>query len=323
MNQDNQQLIASKQHSGTIGLLNLSADNGKRDTIESEISTATHTETPQSMITTEPQLNMLCDTIEHEPAIPQLEHAVPSINVCFTGVSGELHTRLTSVCDQYNILYSQSITSHTTHLICNVIGTTDNMKLITNRTSKYCEAILHGIYIVSYQWLIDSIQCNQLIDDYTTYEIISDKTSGIHLPTYTPYNSRMLSNPQQRQLCHGMKFQLLPQYDPTDPPLNDIIKLIELSGGSIVPLHPSIATLYNIHTIHDDATDYTACILLTWADRRSMNPHKQLIYNRTIQYELRTCTIIWLLNSICKLQLLPVEHYRSHPIINPPIPTNH
>lgn len=258
-----------------------------------------------SMIESESQLEQLI-----VPAEPPAQ----CVAVCFTGTSNVQHAQYTEICNKLQIQHTSKITDATTHLVCSTVQPDSR---VTNRTVKYCEALLRGLHIVTPAWLHECSTRHCIVDS-APYLIISDSTSDRTSATPTNASQRSLhSTPEQRQLLSGMHFCLLPVYGERDPPVNEVQRLLQLAGATIVPTLPSIAALYSdvasaVPVGCDSNVEYNDVVLLAPSNTKPSIANSVLL--KTIQtaqmHHVQCVSVVWLLQSICAFKALPTDRHR-------------
>lgn len=191
---------------------------------------------------------------------------------------------------RFNLSSSSLVDSSTTHIIVN-----DQTPLICPLTGKIIQGIARHVFIVSYRWLNECLTENCLVDE-RPYEIRGDTSlghdhGGMRRSRLTP--SFLLQN-----------YSICLRCAPGDcVPLQDveqIQELIEICGGRLVKSFGEIRTLDNQRQM----------VLIFGPNGIGGGDEKrQMILERCQQFHVRCVNIHWLLISIAKFDVQPLDNY--------------
>jgi BRCA1 C Terminus (BRCT) domain len=123
---------------------------------------------------------------------------------------------------KFECQFAKDFSKKVTHLVVYPIKDEDG-NIRAKRNIKYLKALLQGAYIVSYNWVLDSIVANEIKDE-SPYIVDGD---DYHLGTPT----QMLITGGNRKLFHGMKFSVVGSIPPVSFSAKDIKELVVAGGG--------------------------------------------------------------------------------------------
>ncbi|KAK9729645.1 Breast cancer 1, early onset, variant 5 [Basidiobolus ranarum] len=132
-------------------------------------------------------------------------------------------------------------TSDVTHLV------TEAVKGTSKRTMKYFLAILHGRWLVNYQWIEDSLSRNEWLDE-DVYEVIGDERYS----NYGPKRARQSIKNGEPKLFHNQQYLLVGEFK--QPSRDDLITLLTAGGATIVDKCPPSNCSQQTLVICDNAT---------------------------------------------------------------------
>lgn len=110
-----------------------------------------------------------------------------------------------------------------THL---VVLPEDKCDKITRRTLKYTQAILSGIWIVNYDWILQSFYAKQWIDE-CKYQIFGDNICS----EKTPQKARKAKNKHKKRLFSGLKFYFCGDFEAVD--VKVLRKVVSTGHGKV------------------------------------------------------------------------------------------
>lgn len=140
---------------------------------------------------------------------------------------------LNKVAAMLNIQVAKSMNSNVTHVLFNT-------GKVCSRTMNYMKAILMGIWIVSIEWLIDSVE-NDSVKEENKYEA---EGSQKIVNSNGPFKGRMNASCQYPKLFEDCFFYLHGKFNVFDK--SDMTKLVELAGGQILKREPKVANVKDL-----------------------------------------------------------------------------
>ncbi|ORX91892.1 hypothetical protein K493DRAFT_409078 [Basidiobolus meristosporus CBS 931.73] len=164
-----------------------------------------------------------------------------------------------------------------THLV------TEAVKGTSRRTMKYFLAILHGRWLVSYQWVEDSLKRNEWLEE-DAYEIIGDE----HFSNYGPRRARQSIKKQEPRLFQGQQYFLAGEFK--QPARDDLIMLLNAGGATVLDRWPP-ANNQQVRVICDNKTSM-----------RTKNKYRE-------QYSCEVVFANWVLDSISNYKLIDTLAY--------------
>lgn len=164
------------------------------------------------------------------PAIPAPERRLslsPSFVLVDTGLTTEEKLEFKKTVKGLGGSTSAKITENVTHLVTR--RTNNSFK--APRTFKYLEAILHGAWIVSYEWIEESSRAGKWLHE-AEYEIQGDTTVGI---SDGPSRARISikETEEEQAIFTGLSFGLLGKFS-KGIARNDLITLLKKGGATYV-----------------------------------------------------------------------------------------
>ncbi|KAI9271294.1 hypothetical protein BY458DRAFT_509542 [Sporodiniella umbellata] len=178
---------------------------------DSDIATQVKTRDPESRKTLEVHVMYTGLTAEDEGTLDKL-------------INNTLDTKL-----KITIHYKMRDFSDVTHVITSV----DKNKLC-RRTLKYLQGILEGKWIMTPQWLVQSIQTQQWLP-HDLYEVKGDHVTG---PTQGPARGRDRIKYNKSPLFDNMKFYFFGDFSGKHNK-NDLLALCRSGGGKILSRKPN------------------------------------------------------------------------------------
>ncbi|XP_036050389.1 breast cancer type 1 susceptibility protein [Onychomys torridus] len=122
--------------------------------------------------------------------------------------------------EKYRLTLTDVITEETTHVIIKT-----DAELVCERTLKYFLGIAGGKWIVSYSWVIRSIQERRLLDVHE-FEVKGDVVTGRN------HQGPKRSRESQEKLFKGLKICCCEPF--TNMPKDELEKMLQLCGASVV-----------------------------------------------------------------------------------------
>lgn len=141
---------------------------------------------------------------------------------------------------KFDCQFAKDFSKKVTHLVVYPVKDEEG-NVRAKRSVKYLKALLQGVYIVSYSWVLDSVVEGQIKDE-SHYIVDGD---DYHLGTPT----QMLITSGNHKLFHGMKFSVVGNVPPVSFTMKDIKELVTLGGGKYLDpqtMGASDSTTYKI-----------------------------------------------------------------------------
>lgn len=127
-------------------------------------------------------------------------------------------------------LRDQSITSRLVHR-----NNVNRSLVAASRTVKYMKAVLSGCWIVSEQWLVDSVAAGRFLDEQE-YELLGDEvfpnSEGAKKARQSLCRFSKKGMVHEHRLFQNRQFLLIGEF--LLPPRNVLIELIQMGGGSVM-----------------------------------------------------------------------------------------
>lgn len=192
--------------------------------------------------------------------------------------------------DRFHASTSSSVDSSTTHIIVN-----EQSPLVCPLTGKIIQGIARHLFIVSHRWLNECLSENVLIDE-RPYEIRGDSSlgndhGGMRRSRLTP--SFLLENYSIYLRCTNNDCAPLQT-------IEQVQELIQLCGGRLVRNFSEIKSMDQQRQI----------VLVMGVQRITGGEEKrQNILNACQQFNVRCVNIHWLLISIAKFDIQPLDNF--------------
>ncbi|CAF0805123.1 unnamed protein product [Adineta steineri] len=192
--------------------------------------------------------------------------------------------------NRFNVSTSSLVDSSTTHIIVN-----DNSQLVCPLTGKIIQGIARHLFIVSYRWLNESLSQETIVDE-RPYEIRGDTSLGVDhggmcrsrlTPSYlfTDYSICLRCSPND---CAPLQT------------IEQVQELIELCGAKLVRNFSEIRTLDK---------DRQMILVLGINGACGGEKKRKAILDTCQQFNVRCVNIHWLLISIAKFEVQPLDNY--------------
>lgn len=158
------------------------------------------------------------------------------------------------------------------------------------RTIKYCYGVLNGAWVVSIQWVRDSLKANKWISE-ELYEVSGD-TVGMG----SPHKGRLCKQRNESPLFGNLPVFLFGVFNRPYPPRSEVEGLLTLGGAQLLD---SIPTVSNINELE------TKPLILSTPDCESTSECEMW----KEKLGLSIVDVQWLFDSISKYELQPTEDY--------------
>ncbi|UJR38475.1 hypothetical protein I4U23_031143 [Adineta vaga] len=204
-------------------------------------------------------------------------------------------SQIRSFTTRFHASISSTVDSSTTHVIVN-----EQSSLICPLTGKIIQGIARHLFIVSHRWLNDCLEQDSILDE-RPYEIRGDTSLGVdhggmRRSRLTP--SYLLENYSIFLRCSPIDCAPLQTVE-------QVQELIELCGAKFIRSFGEIRTI-----------DKQRQILLVLGINGFSGAEKkgQAILDTCRQFNVRCVNIHWLLISIAKFEIQPVENYEINQV---------
>lgn len=229
------------------------------------------------------------------------------------GFQQQFEKKLEALCQHYPFVSVVSrFSDRVTHVVCSV----DRNGIIKQRTMKYMQAVARGIWVVSTQWIVDSLKRvhdeTGVLADEGRYEVISDPKAAI---PGAPAKSRERKK-KDLSLLRGFEVLLAGSYPLPGPPRSDLEDLLRSCGAQIFTSlqdfkdHFTLLSSSNrkyivLHSIYA-STDEIQALKSSVAEKLH-----DCQYNMPIINDFPIISSLWLMDSISNYQLQPFEPYKA------------
>ncbi|XP_033321315.2 uncharacterized protein LOC117217654 isoform X1 [Megalopta genalis] len=177
-----------------------------------------------------------------------------------------------------NATYLNQFNLSVTHVIVKV----DKKNNSASKTLKYLQGVAHRKWVVSHQWVIDSLKEKKLINE-ERYEVVDGATFETG-----PRNSRL----RQKELFEGFTFLCIGPYE--DISVEQYEELLRATGGTVVCSQEALAverTQKKIIVIQEQIYEYE--IIVGWHKKTGAVP---VVHD-------------WILECISQYKLIPISPY--------------
>ncbi|XP_052612218.1 breast cancer type 1 susceptibility protein isoform X2 [Peromyscus californicus insignis] len=158
---------------------------------------------------------------EIKPALTSSKgRATKGISMVVSGLTLKEVMIVQKFAEKYRLTLTDVITEETTHVIIKT-----DAELVCERTLKYFLGIAGGKWIVSYSWVIRSIQERKLLDVHE-FEVKGDVVTGRN------HQGPKRSRESQEKLFKGLKICCCEPF--TNMPKDELEKMLQLCGASVV-----------------------------------------------------------------------------------------
>ncbi|XP_076433782.1 breast cancer type 1 susceptibility protein isoform X5 [Peromyscus maniculatus bairdii] len=158
---------------------------------------------------------------EMKPALTSSKgRATKGISMVVSGLTLKEVMIVQKFAEKYRLILTDVITEETTHVIIKT-----DAELVCERTLKYFLGIAGGKWIVSYSWVIRSIQERKLLDVHE-FEVKGDVVTGRN------HQGPKRSRESQEKLFRGLKICCCEPF--TNMPKDELEKMLQLCGASVV-----------------------------------------------------------------------------------------
>jgi hypothetical protein len=233
---------------------------------------------------------------EHEKEMEQLDdigtHTQGNLDkvILGTGMKSQMLVTLQTLVEQVGGKVVQDFTSNVTHVvtIADACGRTP-------RTLKYCSAVLSGAWIVSFEWVLASLAAKKWVDELT-YEIKGDQHGE-----GAPQNARAALLQGEPRLFAGKSICLVGTFNHPSPSGTELESVLRIGGATILQSLPPLPTSMQQYMSAGDS-------VLVLCDPSSFSEAQ------AVEVQM-ACSLVpisypWILDSISKYKLLPVESYK-------------
>ncbi|KAL4449917.1 hypothetical protein ABPG74_015036 [Tetrahymena malaccensis] len=219
---------------------------------------------------------------------PKTRKRNDKINILVSNMPEEFQHEVDKFCKLYKAKQFKDYHEQLTHLVVFPIDQKDD-KIIAKRTLKYLSALVEGIWIVGFNWIIHSNGYNELKDE-EEFEVYGDPY-GIN----TPRESRLRNG--LTDLLENLIFYISEKQTKKDQQISkkELSQLIKLAGGNV------------IENNKDEPEEYFHVLITSGQqniDKNSIKSLKSSSNDGQIVVSHK-----WLLDSISKGQLLNYKNY--------------
>eukprot|EP01041_Mallomonas_annulata_P000064 gene64-72_t len=135
-----------------------------------------------------------------------------------------------------------TIENHYSDWITHTIVSTDRKFVVESRTMKYMQALIAGKWIVSIDWLVESLATGVLLDE-EPYEVIRDKKAVVD---YAPKRCRETVLKGDPRIFHDVIALLLGSFPSPGPPRSALEGLIAVGSGLVVTAAADLWSVVNL-----------------------------------------------------------------------------
>ncbi|KAL6083334.1 hypothetical protein STEG23_033029, partial [Scotinomys teguina] len=158
---------------------------------------------------------------EIKPELTSSEgRATKGISMVVSGLTSKEVMIVQKFAEKYHLSLTDVITEETTHIIIKT-----DADLVCERTLKYFLGIAGGKWIVSYSWVIRSIQERRLVDVHE-FEVRGDVVTGRN------HQGPKRSRESREKLFKGLKICCCEPF--TNMPKDELERMLQLCGASVV-----------------------------------------------------------------------------------------
>ncbi|XP_007643355.1 breast cancer type 1 susceptibility protein isoform X2 [Cricetulus griseus] len=193
------------------------------DSFESPAATHAHTAVIETVSKKKPELTS------------SKGRANKGISMVVSGLTPKEVMIVQKFAEKYRLTLTDAITEETTHVIMKT-----DAELVCERTLKYFLGIAGGKWIVSYSWVIQSIQERKLLSVHE-FEVRGDVVTGRN------HQGPKRSRESQEKLFKGLTICCCEPF--TNMPKDELEKMLQLCGASVVKELSSLTPDTGVHPI--------------------------------------------------------------------------
>lgn len=240
-------------------------------------------------------------TIEHAWKLPKTsgnrtQYAGKKYVIAFSQLSANQKKSTKRFCERIDGIHTSSINEHTTHLVTSINSSrTDDYcyksdDVFAQRTLKYFQALIQGIWIVSYDWVEMSMQMTEGCANEEYYEVNGDVDSK---RTDAPAKARKHKREGQFGILAKYAFYCQPPFSPVMPKPT-IYSLITKAGGKV----------FNDYDHLNSSKRYglSPMILLHEKDEQTQPTSKRFDGHVCVERD-------WLIDSLCCFKVRKLDKY--------------
>ncbi|XP_006824924.1 BRCA1-associated RING domain protein 1-like [Saccoglossus kowalevskii] len=168
------------------------------------------------------------------------------------------------------------------------------------RTMKYLQAILHGKWIVSFDWVTTCLKKQQLVEEQY-FEVTGTVTHPFSLG---PRKARLNHEQQYPGLFNGCHFYFHGKFNSPTPVKEDLNQLVKSGDGKILLREPKMDDCNSSQEVPYHATpnsDLSECTHYIIHDHDVQKPPSKIRSKK-----LRSASVKWLMDSISQFTLLDI-----------------
>nr|1L0B_A Chain A, BRCA1 [Rattus norvegicus] len=163
------------------------------------------------------------------------ERAERDISMVVSGLTPKEVMIVQKFAEKYRLALTDVITEETTHVIIKT-----DAEFVCERTLKYFLGIAGGKWIVSYSWVIKSIQERKLLSVHE-FEVKGDVVTGSN------HQGPRRSRESQEKLFEGLQIYCCEPF--TNMPKDELERMLQLCGASVVKELPLLTRDTGAHPI--------------------------------------------------------------------------
>ncbi|GAB1296876.1 Breast cancer type 1 susceptibility protein homolog [Apodemus speciosus] len=217
-----------------------------------------------------------------KPALTSSKERVDrEISMVVSGLTPKEVMIVQKFAEKYHLTLTDAITEETTHVIIKT-----DAEFVCERTLKYFLGIAGGKWIVSYSWVIQSIQERKLLNVHE-FEVKGDVVTGRN------HQGPRRSRESQEKLFKGLQVYCCEPF--TNMPKDELERMLQLCGASVVKELPLLS--------HDTGA-YPVVIVQpsAWTEDKNCPDIEQLCKARLVVWD-------WVLDSISVYQCRDLDTY--------------
>ncbi|XP_031209934.1 breast cancer type 1 susceptibility protein [Mastomys coucha] len=163
------------------------------------------------------------------------ERAAREISMVVSGLTPKEIMIVQKFAEKYRLTLTDTVTEETTHVIIKT-----DAEFVCERTLKYFLGIAGGKWIVSYKWVIQSIQERKLLNVHE-FEVKGDVVTGRN------HHGPKRSRESQEKLFKGLQVYCCEPF--TNMPKDVLERLLQLCGASVVKELPLLTPDTSVHPV--------------------------------------------------------------------------
>ncbi|EGG14480.1 hypothetical protein DFA_12254 [Cavenderia fasciculata] len=206
-----------------------------------------------------------------------------------TGLSRLMQIHIITLTNSIGGRYVTSFDQSVTHIVC----ATEEQGQMAKRTIKYQMGVAKGLWIVSFDWILESLNEQKWLDE-DAYEIQGDEQSGIQ---GSPNKARQQLLFSEKRLFYGLAFYLAGEFD--QPSRQEIESVIKEAGGIVLDAPPPKPS-------NTKELLKSKCTVIVHPSYTSSHQQLSQIHLTTKQLPI---SYKWIFDSISNYQLIPKDKY--------------